>query len=340
MEKIIYSDIIKRVVSYSQRVYEELSADDNAAIKAYLDTRLKKIWEIYPWPDLTRVEKRYFRTLYSAGTTYAAGTEVYYPTEKKYYQALKSTTGNAPTTLTHWSESKQKYSGDLWVAGAAYVAGDIIEYASDSLFYACHTAHTSSGTLIPTATSGNSRWGVLTELDKYVAWQQSGKNKIGDIIEVWDSNPKTDNKAEPENYYQSENGIQVINGPDIVYVEYRQEVPSVFYTTWISGTAYLLGDVVRYPATGADFSLYEAQTAHTATANNDPSDGTADWQIIDIPRDFKSYLSHGAAADILISDEKEGLAAVQQSLADKSLADLLDKFERQESQTKQMKVLL
>tara|TARA_R100000700_G_C3179445_1_gene156032 strand:+ start:11185 stop:12213 length:1029 start_codon:yes stop_codon:yes gene_type:complete len=338
VETIRYSDLLKRVVSLSQRVYEELSADDNAAIKSYLDTRLKQIWEFYPWPDLTRVEKRYFRLLYNASTSYAAGAEVYYPTEKKYYQAIQSTTGNTPTTLTHWAESKQKYNADLWVAGAAYAAGDIVEYASDGLFYACHTAHTSSGTLIPTATSGNARWGVLTELDKYVAWEQDGNNQIGDVIEVWDADPRTHTKAETENFFQSENGVQVIDGPNIVYIEYRQVVPNIFYDSWVSGTDYKKTNAVRWPTTGADFDLYEAKTVHTASSSNDPGDGTADWGIVNIPRDFRSFLAHGAAADILISDEKERLAGIQQSLADKALADLVDKFERQEGQTRQMRV--
>jgi len=338
VETITYSDLLRRVVSYCQRVYSELSSDDSEAIKTFLDTRIKQIWEFYQWPDLTRVEKRYYKALYSSGTTYAAGAEVYYPTEKKYYQALKQTSGNAPTTLTHWAESKQSYADDPWVAGAAYVVGDIVEYASDGLFYACHTAHTSSGTLVPNATGNNERWGKLTELDKYVAWEQAGKNKIGDVLGVWDEDPRTNTKAEKENFFQSENGVQIIDGPNIVYIKYRQVVPSLFYNTWTSGTAYSIGDVVRYPATGADFSLYEAQTVHTATGSDDPSDGTNDWAIINIPRDFRAFLTHAAAADILISDERETLAGAQIALADKALIELVDKFERQEGQSSQVDV--
>ena len=339
METIAYSDIIKRVVSYSQRVYSELSSDDSELIKTYLDIRLKQIWQYFAWPDLTRVEKRYYRAIYASGTTYAAGSEVYYPTEKKYYQALKQTSGNVPTTLTHWAESKQSYGENLWVAGAVYAVGDIVQYASDGLFYACHTAHTSSGTLVPNATSSNERWGKLTELDKYVAWEQTGKNKIGDITEVWNDNPRTNGKAEQQLFNQSENGVQVIDGPNVVYIQYRQPVPNLFYTTWTSGTSYVLGDVVRFPASGADFDLYETIVAHTASGSNDPSDGGGQWSKINIPRDFNAFLTHGAAADLLMADEKEQLAGVQQALSDKALAELLDKLQRQEKQSKQMPVL-
>lgn len=341
MEVIKYSDLVKKICALSQRVYSELSNDDNDLIKVYLDQRLKLIWEYYDWPDLTRVEKRYFRPLYDSSTNYTTvGTEVYYPTENKYYQSLKTTQGNAPTSTAHWAESKKGYEADPWQAGASYVVGDIVEYASDGLFYGCHTAHTSSGTLIPTATGGNSRWGKLTEFDRYIAWEQASENKIGDIVEVWDNNPRTNNKAEPESYYQSENGIQIINGPNVVYIEYRQIIPDILnYSAWTSGTSYLLDDVVRFPASGAEFDLYKATSGHTASGSNEPTDAGSPWSKIQIPRDFSSYLSHGASSSLLQVDEKEQLAMAQEQYADQALSNLLDRIERQEQQQKEFKVL-
>ena len=334
MEVITYSDLLRHVVSYSQRVYSELNTDDAEAISVYLDTRLKLIWEFYPWPDLVRVEKRYYRPLYAAATTYAAGDEVYYPTEEKYYQALKASTGNAPTLTTHWAESKQTYSPDTWVTGTVYAVGDTVEYPPDGLYYACHTAHTAGANLA-------SNWGQLVEFDKYVAWKQTGENEISDVLDVWNTNPRTDNKADQQNFYQSENGVQVINGPNIVHVEYRRKVPSLLHSAWTSGVDYNLDDVVRFPASGADFDLYKATTdpEHTASGSNDPEDSGAPWALIEIPRDFRSFLAHGAAADLLLADEREQLGGVQNSLGDQALRELLDKLERQEKQTKQINVI-
>ena len=332
MEVITYSDLVRHVVSYSQRVYSELNDDDAEAISVYLTTRLKLIWEFYPWPDLVRVEKRYYRPLYAAATTYAAGAEVYYPTEEKYYQALKSTQGNAPTVLTHWAESKQNYSPDTWVTGTAYAVGDTVEYPPDGLYYACHTAHTAGANLA-------SNWGQLVEFDKYVAWKQSGENEISDVLDVWNTNPRTDKKADQQNFYQSENGVQVINGPNIVHVEYRQQVPSLLHGIWTTATVYKIGDVVRFPASGARFDLYEASSGHTGTGSNEPTDVGAPWTLIQIPRDFRSFLAHGAAADLLLADEREQLGGVQNSLGDQALRELLDKLTRQEKQTKQMNVI-
>ena len=346
MEVIKYSDVVRRVVSHAQRVYSELSNDDAEAISVYLDTRIKHIWEFYPWPDVVRVEKRYYRDLYASATVYAAGKEVYYPTEDKYYQALRQTNGQAPTDTSYWAESKQTYSGSTWESGTTYAVGDVVENEADGLFYAAHTAHTSSGTLTPTATGGNSRWGVLTEFDKYVAWAQTGENEIFDIIDVHNSNPRTDRKAFTCNFYQSENGIQVISGPNVVYVEYRQVVPNLLHKTWTNAATYKKEDVVRYPASGADFDLYKATGDHTAYATtgggntaNYPGAAGAPWALIQIPRDFRSSLAHGAAADLLLADEREQLGGIQNSLADKALAELLNKIERLEQQTKQLNVV-
>lgn len=332
MEVITYSDLLRHVVSYSQRVYSELNTDDAEAISVYLDTRLKLIWEFYPWPDLVRVEKRYYRPLYDAALTYDAGYEVYYPTEEKYYQALKQTQGNAPTLTTHWAEAKQTYSPSDWVTGTAYAVGDTVEYPPDGLYYACHTAHTAGANLA-------SNWGQLVEFDKYVAWAQTGENEISDVLNVWNTNPRADIKAKQQNFYQSENGVQVINGPNIVHVEYRQKVPSLLHSAWTSGVDYKTADVVRFDPSGADFDLYKASSDHEASALNKPLESGAAWTLIQLPRDFRSFLAHGAAADLLLADEREQLGGVQNSLGDQALRELLDKLERQEKQTKQINVI-
>jgi hypothetical protein len=210
--------------------------------------------------------------------------------------------------------------------------GDTVEYPPDGLYYACHTAHTAGANLA-------SNWGQLVEFDKYVAWAQSGENAITDVLDVWNTNPRTDKKAKQQNFYQSENGVQVINGPNIVHIEYRQKVPCLLHSAWTSGTVYAAADVVRFPASGADFDLYKASSGHTASGSNEPTDVGAPWTLIQVPRDFRSFLGHGGAADLLLADEREQLGGVQNSLGDQALRELLDKLERQEKQTKQMNVI-
>ena len=239
--------------------------------------------------------------------------------------------------MTHWAESKQSYSPPAWTTSKSYSVGDEVKYDEDGLNYSVHTAHTSSNTNKPTNAS---YYGKLIELDKYVAWKQTGENEIGDVIEVWGGDPRVNAKSEIQKFTQSENGVQVVNGPNIVYIEYRQKVPSLFYTAWAaSSTDYEVDDVVRFEATGADFDLYRATTKHTPTSSNDPKDSNAPWALIEIPRDFRAFLTHGAAADLLMNDEKEHMASIQQALSDKALAELLDKLERQEKQSKQMTVM-
>jgi len=122
-------------------------------------------------------------------------------------------------------------------------------------------------------------------------------------------------------------------------VEYRQQLPSLFFTTWATGSDYDTNDVVRFPATGAEFDLYKATSDHTASGSNDPKDSGAPWDLIQIPRDFSAYIAHGAASSMLQTDEKEQLALAQEQYSERALMELLDRVERQEQQQKEFKVL-
>jgi hypothetical protein len=66
----------------------------------YINKHLRRAWEIYPWPELSRTEQRFFRDAYSAATTYALGAEVY--GNGGYYQSLQEANTNHALTETAW----------------------------------------------------------------------------------------------------------------------------------------------------------------------------------------------------------------------------------------------
>jgi hypothetical protein len=66
----------------------------------YINKHLRRAWEIYPWPELSRSEQRFFRDAYSAATTYALGAEVY--GNGGYYQSLQAANTNHALTETAW----------------------------------------------------------------------------------------------------------------------------------------------------------------------------------------------------------------------------------------------
>lgn len=84
---------------------KNLPADVARALTEYVNTRVRKAWNLFAWPAWTWTEERRYRADYDAATAYAEGEEVYYPTDGNYYRATQATTGNAPTNATYWEEA-------------------------------------------------------------------------------------------------------------------------------------------------------------------------------------------------------------------------------------------
>jgi len=338
MRKIKYSELLKRSAERSQRAYDQLSTDDAAFLENFIDSRLKRIWEYTDWPDLVLTEKRTYRQEYSttafpSGLT--AGDEVYDGNSKKYVVAIKDTT-NAPsdsaeTIHDDYAELRTSYSYSDYSPTTTYAVASEAYYPINDKYYKSHTA-TSTGTL-PTPTT----WTEVPLFDAYVAYEQSWEtNKIGNVLGVYNANPYTAAASDNVNFSLSGNGIQVLNGPDRIWVQHRKRVPDATYTAHDAAKSdYAVGDVVKYPASGADYELYECATASTT---NTPG-AHADWSLVEIPYIFKDYISTGAAADMLQLDEKVDLALIEGNRADLALEHELDKLNRQQRQTEQFNVL-
>ncbi len=79
---------------------DQLEDTEKADAFTALSQALQEVWEAWWWENLMTVEAVQLRDTYASGTTYAAGDEVYFPATQQYYQALRSTLGNAPATAT------------------------------------------------------------------------------------------------------------------------------------------------------------------------------------------------------------------------------------------------
>src|ERR1041385_8680802 len=154
MRTIDYSEVLQRAAEATGRIYKDLSAQEATLMRGFFSTRLKQIWEKWPWPDLMTREERKFRAEWSGATTYGLGTDVanqvYYTPAKKYYQSLRTgNTNHAPATgsllvenSAWWSELEAAYSANDYSATHAYAAGDQVYYPTTGLFYQCQTAST------------------------------------------------------------------------------------------------------------------------------------------------------------------------------------------------------
>jgi hypothetical protein len=138
-----YQEILQVTVGHDGLPIGRLLAEDQARIRDFVSLALPVAWESENWPELMRMEQRWFRAFYSSATTYAAGAEVFFVATGKYYQSLHSAnTGNDPATgstlvenSAHWAECQPDYSADAWVTGTVYSVGDQVQNTADGRIY-------------------------------------------------------------------------------------------------------------------------------------------------------------------------------------------------------------
>ena len=95
MRALVWTDLLKASAHFAQRLYDDLSTQDEALLTSYLNARLRTIWNATHWPDIMYSEKRYYRQPWAAGT-HAAGTELFDRNAGRYVISLKSS-ANAPS---------------------------------------------------------------------------------------------------------------------------------------------------------------------------------------------------------------------------------------------------
>ena len=354
MRKIKYSELLKRTAERSQRSYDQLSTDDAAFLENFIDSRLKRIWEYTDWPDLVLTEKRSYRHQYTPlwYSTATAATELYDANAKRYVVALKDTTNDpsdaAETINGDWGELKSSYNFDDYSDTTSYAVGAQVYYYLTDKYYQVHTAPSGAGYKPATEygsvpitttyfTTNSTYWGEIPRFARYIAYEQSWEtNKIGNVTGVFNASPRLDTTSDGINFFLTNQGIQVPNGQDRVWVRHRKRVPDVTHDVHDAAKSdYAVGDVVKYPASGAEFDLYECATAATTQTPG----AHADWTLVEVPYIFKDYISSGAAADLLQMDEKVDLALIEENRADLALEHELDKLNRQQKQTEQFNVL-
>lgn len=220
----------------------------------------------------------------------------------------ESSTGT--TCLGWWHPCQASYLGTTWTLATAFAAGDVAYYAVNDTFYACHTASTGN---LPTDTA---YFGALTVFDKYVGYAQTGFTAIGDVRDVYSKNPLVNKTYATSNWTLSQNGVQVPNGPNVVWLEYRTRYAPLVGSDWASGSAYAVGDQVLFTP-GSVKNFYTC--AVVTTAGQSPTTHPASWTILEIPYLFQPYMVHGAFADVLRMDGQMDKAAQQERLAEQYL---------------------
>lgn len=219
-----------------------LDAARIGSIVTGIGRRIDEIWMMAWWPDLQRLEQRYFRDAWNGTTPYVAGDEVYDSTTDAYYVALSDNTN--------------------------------------------------------VAVSNAATWEVIEELNAYIAWEQTGKTIIGRPRNPsYSANPKTTKAFQVHRFTLSNDGIQY-RGDEVgtsVWLDYQIRAPILSPNDYVNGTAYVVGDVIYYVATGDCYKCIQSNTGELPTSANY-------WERILIPAIFESYLVIAGYSEVLLDE--------------------------------------
>jgi hypothetical protein len=246
MQLVSYDQIVRQVAQLLGEDAALLDAQRWREIRDAVGHSLERWWTHAWWPGIMRVEKRPLRTPYSATTTYAAASEVWYEPAGKYYQSLRETTGNAPATYdgtewdetsTYWAECKVGYAADDYSATTAYVAGDQVFYPQTGRYYQAFASTTGNA---PTDTN---KWGVLTNFIPSLPRTMAGYFTIGHVKAIYDVDPRVSTAALTLDFTETHDAWMLHDvGFPLPWVEYRRRCPVLDAEAFSSTASYTPAD--------------------------------------------------------------------------------------------------
>ena len=221
-----------------------------------------------------------------------------------------------------FTTTEKRFYRDAYDNSKAYVVGNQVYYSTTDKYYECILNSTGN---LPTNTT---YWEEITEdFDRYVAYEQTGKTKIGEVFQVTQKNPWTNRAPIKVAYALSDNGIQVdFDAPNSVYVKFRKRPPTFNYVAWSSSTSYAVDDIVYLASTG------ECYISIQAGSNQNPATQTAYWTKIDFPYVLSRFVKLKAYAMALDEDGQTEKAERKRNQAEDALMDEMDKIRVQQKQ--------
>ncbi len=297
MRTVSFQEVLQTAVGQDGQLLTDLQGADFKKLREFANLMLPVAWEMESWPELMRSEQRWFRAFWAVGTAYSAPTssaavEVYYPPARRYYQALRASTGEEPATISgstvtensaYWAECKSEYSGNDWADATVYAVGTIVRNPDDERYYQCHTGHTSSSSLDGT------KFGILTQFERYVSYTQTGKTAISEVTRVTDKNPRVFTAVEEYAFALNQNGVQIVPAVTSVWLEFSIRCPRLFGDTYSTTASYSAGDQIYYSSATTLGNFYDCISS--ATAGQSPDTHAAKWQVVELPYIFKAYLA-------------------------------------------------
>ena len=137
-----------------------------------------------------------------------------------------------------WTRIEERTYRAAYVAGTAYVAGDEVYY--DGGYYRALSGTTGN---LP---DDGSHWEVAGDLVRNISLDQAGETAIGEVIEVYGSDPRVARRARTYEFSLVEDGILVPRGPGVVWLEFTLRPPT-FASAGLDASSfpYVLSECVK-----------------------------------------------------------------------------------------------
>ena len=255
MRTIPYSQIEKGLAAIAGIDSENILAHEKAQFAEFINDATRFVWDYYPWPESTRIEKRYFRPLWVENKSYEIGDEVFFndkyyrkfanfnTSTSEYWADLQQWTDTdrdwfpyvSPNEGSVWHEIGDKFTAEEWKESGLYQLGSLVEY--DKEIYLCiknfnggimdvslqYVNYSQNGINI----SDGSHWQkVDTTFERFIAFDQEDEEVIGTLFSVHTADPRY-NSGPVLDWELGREGIYVDLPFETnhVWVRYREEPP-------------------------------------------------------------------------------------------------------------------
>lgn len=254
----VYEAILRRL-GYNPRG-DKVKEDVANNVLQHINDRLLFIIGSWDWPQWNALEWRAFRTVWAGGIVFTAGDELY-------------------------------YFGDSVVAGSR--TDDPPDTGDNAGYYRC--LGTAPAGTPPTNTNFFEPFDLV---DRYIAYQQPYENAIGEMLDVYNHNPRerTTRRTKILSSHPSTHGIDVGTGHDIVWIRYRLPVPQFTLRPFIVG-ATPVGTPFYDPGSG-NCLIYTGEV-------QGPSGLGHNGILIPFPKFAAGYVKPAAYADTLLETANE-----------------------------------
>ncbi len=223
-----------------------------------------------------------------------------------------------------WPEvmlSEQRQYRPTWDSVENYATGDEV-YHEDAAGNEKYWVSLQDGNIAKDPDTESAWWREAgADFLRTISFQQQGETEIGAVDCrncVFTKDPRVNRFAgRIEQVILYEDGILINSdtAPARPWIWFRPPPPEYSLTDWSGATAYAIGDLVYYAASGESYKALKPST------NKNPYSETEDWRPVDFPAFLRTYVKYGAHAEYLLDPVERATAEARAEMELQSLEE-------------------